>query len=1343
MGVGFARNYPHLVKRLFHTSTSDLLDRTVHIFTMRDTAYRLTVEHGLLRTIVKTLLSTVETHFDTRTNSTILNVTEYEPYVQLFEYMFYDISYIFTASNVASYVAAHEISLFLELQKLGQGLYPNKRALLQHVESESNTDWSVAFIFTQNLLLQHDMILQKLSAEELLHVDEPIFATLCEWLNKLNLAFSSESAELPTIVVPENLESSYNIPLHRMYSCLLQHASKLGIDKELRISQVKDMRTLMKLLEHPLQIFVMSIQVFAGMWVRNGFAMVNQNLNYRTEGSLMQPVRRDRVRAIGCARDLFLIQVLATKLPVDHFMNVLVSRFDLASFFSEEPNILETATHDPKKMLSVAEQFLEFVISIVSHRASIGEMSEEDVIRDILIHMLFLGGSCTHSLLCARLAPYITENPLFEKLLDEVAVFKRSAEQSKYVLKEEYYPRFNRFFWEYTRKERENAEEIYEKKKLSADPPPLFPLRPQFAQINDILTCKVTNDMIFFSLVHALIETPFAHSMLMLSRVFHLLKLQISEVWAKSNPENAKKFLASLTEVRPLKNPRNFSVPGTSSSIFVLLLYIRAKFPHLKDTMWILEKCFEVDPSLKEDFEATIAAEEIDRSSKKRRQEEAKQKLLEQFSKQQLEFAKTIEGADIEEEDEEDHSHHHLAVCILCRESSPLYSESKPLGAIMSTQKSLIIGRSKNPKDAVTVVKCCGHVMHMDCCFDYWSSLREKHSRGQGYEGSNVFEEGEFACPICKTISEFVIPIVSLPGQTRTGSPLIGPNLVLTIPDDPEQAIQEIKAEPHIEDRPSVMISMQMFLDKIAPAEQFTAAVELCTGTTQLIEFSSRSNTLPLSALVKEKDMKHLTYLLDTTRAAVTGLAPHAGVLDDVPRVTFSPNMDILASLVTMCARVPAVDYTQFATHFVSLFRVLLVVGVVQCILQADRDITKEEEPKKEKGKGKEQVEDSETTKEKTGGDTGEIGEAKGEEERGKKEAAEEREEKEREKKRKEERREDELIEMMTEGFKRVRTNFTAALRAAKFGLSTDIPENSEKTPEENSEKISENLKSTSSPNIQNFQKNRNGKKGKRTKAKEFVKESFGQEYLQRLCTILDINSSVLAALGPYLETLRTFARSAAILFAALFSLPLPPIPTLQEEFPTLLTYLHLPPQTLSQPFPQSFEPFVRKLLATENPHPHLPLPTPPTPFSLVPIATSFYDYWEPLVGDVVCGNCHSRFADTLMCLVCGAAVCPARSCCKQQKLNLGECVTHARECCGDFGVYLTLDRNIVLAMFKGITGITAPIYLDPYGEEDVKLERGLPMTYSKERYEQVRELVVNHSMSSIGYNNGFVRWQV
>jgi hypothetical protein len=105
---------------------------------------------------------------------------------------------------------------------------------------------------------------------------------------------------------------------------------------------------------------------------------------------------------------------------------------------------------------------------------------------------------------------------------------------------------------------------------------------------------------IFFTLLNSVNETPQAHSIALLSRALHLLQLQITEVWAHATNEQVKQqLLGKITKARKLKQNAKFgSFPP--SSAFSLLLQLRGKFPQLKDTLlWIMEKCFAVDPQLK------------------------------------------------------------------------------------------------------------------------------------------------------------------------------------------------------------------------------------------------------------------------------------------------------------------------------------------------------------------------------------------------------------------------------------------------------------------------------------------------------------------------------------------------------------------------------------------------------------------------------------------------------------------------------------------------------------------------------------------------------------------------
>ena len=136
---------------LFRTSTSQLLFCTynyftVHIFTMRDTTYKLTVENNLLGTILQTLLSNLTIISDHATyipfhetqqknqkkkdgkqiliiscsNATVLAVHGYERDMSMVEYMFYGIfcSIFYYFTLLYRCFSLHLLSLFYNTEIL-------------------------------------------------------------------------------------------------------------------------------------------------------------------------------------------------------------------------------------------------------------------------------------------------------------------------------------------------------------------------------------------------------------------------------------------------------------------------------------------------------------------------------------------------------------------------------------------------------------------------------------------------------------------------------------------------------------------------------------------------------------------------------------------------------------------------------------------------------------------------------------------------------------------------------------------------------------------------------------------------------------------------------------------------------------------------------------------------------------------------------------------------------------------------------------------------------------------------------------------------------------------------
>lgn len=104
---------------------------------------------------------------------------------------------------------------------------------------------------------------------------------------------------------------------------------------------------------------------------------------------------------------------------------------------------------------------------------------------------------------------------------------------------------------------------------------------------------SLTYHYIFYSLLFCTSENQQVNSIVLASRALYLLQLQITEVWTSESGSTSKSHLEEFMRVRPLQKEE-------PSSIFSLLIVLKGKLPQLSQTvLWVLEKCFSVDPQLK------------------------------------------------------------------------------------------------------------------------------------------------------------------------------------------------------------------------------------------------------------------------------------------------------------------------------------------------------------------------------------------------------------------------------------------------------------------------------------------------------------------------------------------------------------------------------------------------------------------------------------------------------------------------------------------------------------------------------------------------------------------------
>ena len=115
--------------------------------------------------------------------------------------------------------------------------------------------------------------------------------------------------------IPNPMQCTFHIPLHRYFSVFVQHAvsyQNVSLDDILPSEDV-----LKQLLAHPLQTLVSFYEILCGLWVRNGLQIKGQAMTY-----IQCHFCNSMVDA-----DLFLIQQVATHVDPDWFIQTVFERF--------------------------------------------------------------------------------------------------------------------------------------------------------------------------------------------------------------------------------------------------------------------------------------------------------------------------------------------------------------------------------------------------------------------------------------------------------------------------------------------------------------------------------------------------------------------------------------------------------------------------------------------------------------------------------------------------------------------------------------------------------------------------------------------------------------------------------------------------------------------------------------------------------------------------------------------------------------------------------------------------------------------------------------------------------
>ena len=115
---------------------------------------------------------------------------------------------------------------------------------------------------------------------------------------------------------------SFHYPLHRYFSVFLRQAVEY---QGFALNELlPDPRTLSLLMQHPLSCQTAFYEIMCGIWVRNGIQIKGQAMTYIQSHFCMSMVDAD----------IYLLQMCATHLPPDFFIEIVLDRFKIKDWLS-------------------------------------------------------------------------------------------------------------------------------------------------------------------------------------------------------------------------------------------------------------------------------------------------------------------------------------------------------------------------------------------------------------------------------------------------------------------------------------------------------------------------------------------------------------------------------------------------------------------------------------------------------------------------------------------------------------------------------------------------------------------------------------------------------------------------------------------------------------------------------------------------------------------------------------------------------------------------------------------------------------------------------------------------
>uniref|UniRef100_A0A8C8GSQ8 E3 ubiquitin-protein ligase n=1 Tax=Oncorhynchus tshawytscha TaxID=74940 RepID=A0A8C8GSQ8_ONCTS len=810
--IEFTKHYKQLQKDYTlddHERSISITALSVQIFTVPTLARQLIEEGNVIKVIVDTVMELLSEHLDANHRFHFQGYNS-DKFFRI-QVIFHDLRYIliskpslWTEELRTQFLEGFRV--FLGLLHCMQGMEEVKRQFGQHIEVEP--EWEAGFSIQRQL--RHILVM----FQDWCSSDETVLLLSFRECHRAlmrcnNQPFQSEATDYymckhilhvsPYKVSQEPV--SIHLPISRALAGEENHtvhlSAPMGLGKLLCESC-----DFTWFAEHPLRCVVLAAQVSAEMWRRNGLSLVSQVYYYHDV----------KCRDEMYDKDVIMLQIAASKMDPNHFIMLILQRFELFDVFNGS-----LASKDQWNRLT--EEMLYLLIIIVGERyvPGISHVTKEDVTMREVIHLLCIQ-PMAHSSLVKGLPENESHETGLETVIPKVATFKKPGVSGHglYEVKKECLPEFNPFFFHYSKSQHSKAEDAQKKRRTQEGsdkalrPPVPPPFCPAFSSIVHLLCCDILIHILRRVLQRAVEDRATYWTEAMIQRSLHLIGQGLLEEKAQLGASTVEQVTFDFT----IGSEHSKSVFHLLSKM-TALPSLEAQKDMIKWTLQMFEmvKCLreKSSPAASMSVEQTKPEEIVpdkDKAERKRKAEAAKlhrQKIMAQMSAMQKNFIEShkmlydnilpsstsslLQEGDCAMELGElcvavgpqrgsTPAEREVLTCILCQEEQEVQARSPAMVLTACVQRSTVLTQCRGktlannetmyplfmPPDLAvgTHTGSCGHVMHATCWQKYFEAVQNTTRNRLHAELIIDLENGEYMCPLCKSLCNTVVPLIPL-----------------------------------------------------------------------------------------------------------------------------------------------------------------------------------------------------------------------------------------------------------------------------------------------------------------------------------------------------------------------------------------------------------------------------------------------------------------------------------------------------------------------------------------------------------------------------------------------------